>query len=185
MEDRRSQDKSDAGSFGEKARGRFVSVWQAGRGWVSTNRLKSVVISGVLAVIFGAVLWLAPSMTGSHSQDFGVSLDMALQALDDGRYVQAKTLAHGLRSNVALPSDQLGGPAFVLGAATVREANEIWTRNKKDTFLLASRYLEEARDRGFPRDRRAQGLYLLGYSLYESGQYAACRPHLRDAAKDA
>ncbi|HOM19094.1 MAG TPA: hypothetical protein PLQ00_17320, partial [Thermoguttaceae bacterium] len=42
-------------------------------------------------------------------------------------------------------------------------------------------YLEEARVRGFPTGRRAEGLFLLAESLFHSGQWVAARPVLKEA----
>jgi tetratricopeptide (TPR) repeat protein len=50
-------------------------------------------------------------------------------------------------------------------------------------YLVAARYLEEARDRGLPPGHEAQGLTLLGQCLFRSGRYAESLPALREAAK--
>ena len=70
---------------------------------------------------------------------------------------------------------------FVLGATAAYDARRAWSRQRPQGYLLAARYLEEARDRGFPPGRKAEGLSLLGESLYHSGQIPASRPVLKEA----
>ena len=50
-------------------------------------------------------------------------------------------------------------------------------------YLVASRYFEEANDRGLPAKHQADGMWQLGRCLYASGQYAECLPALRAAVK--
>ena len=96
---------------------------------------------------------------------------------------EARNLAKQLQSQGTLTVEELGGPAFIFGAAAAREAAEAPAKDRTKLHLLAVRYLEEANNRGFPDDRQAEGLYLLGKSMYESGQYSACRPFLFSALR--
>ncbi|OHB84482.1 MAG: hypothetical protein A2V98_19005, partial [Planctomycetes bacterium RBG_16_64_12] len=79
------------------------------------------------------------------------------------------------------PQESLGAPSFVLGAAAAYEAHDAWGSNREQLNLVAARYLEEARDLGFPPGREGEGLFLLGTSLYLTGQAAASRPVLEQA----
>lgn len=139
-----------------------------------------VIATGMLLV--GGLFGVSTLLTSS-SEDEDVTLEMALAALDGGHYSKAKGYAEALRESGDLPPDALGGPAFVAGAATAHEAEDDWRLNKKRIHLLAARYLEEARDRGFPPSRKTEGLFLLGSSLYHSGQFGACRQPLLESLR--
>jgi len=130
----------------------------------------------VAAVVAGWVT-IAAYFSGGER----VTLGQTLAALDEGNYLQARDLAKTLQSQGRLPVEELGGPVFVLGAAACREADEMWSSDRRRYYLLAGRYLEEARDRGFPPGRQGEGYYLLGKSLYLSGQILASQPVLLTA----
>ena len=110
-------------------------------------------------------------------------MDQALQALDHRSFAEAQTFAKRLQAQGTLSGDELGGSEFALGAVAAYEAETSSGKDRTKLFLLAARYLEEANNRGFPANRRAEGLYLLGKSLYESGQISASRPVLLSALK--
>ena len=150
--------------------------------WAAANRVKAGLMAGATLVSAGGVvvLWLALAATGGNSAR-SVTLETALAALDRGDYAVAQELAETLRKQKTLPPDEFGGPVFVLGAAAAYDARQVWTKQRPSRYLLAARYLEEARDRGFPPGRKAEGLFLLGESLYRSGQIPACRPVLKEA----
>ena len=112
-----------------------------------------------------------------------VTLDQALDALDAGNLAEARALAKTLMEQGAATTDEAGGPAFVLGVAAYEEARESWARDKKTPYLLAARWLEDARDRGFPPRRDAQGMLLLGKALYHGDRIPASRPVLGEALR--
>ncbi len=112
-----------------------------------------------------------------------MTMDQILQALDRRAFAEVQTLAKRSQEQGALAAEELGGPAFALGAVAAYEAENSPGKDRTRLFLLASRYLEEANNRGFPANRHAEGLYLLGKSLYESGQIQASRPVLFSALK--
>lgn len=150
--------------------------------WVATHRLKVALLVGALAVSVGGVvvLWLTLASQGGRKSP-GATLEQALAMLDRGAYVEASSVAKALRRQEDFPPSELGGPAFVLGAAAAYEARKMGPKEGSRHYLLAAGYLEEGRDRGFPPGRKAEGLLLLGESLYHSGQTAASRPVLGEA----
>jgi len=142
--------------------------------WASENRLKAGLIGGACLLAVGGVaaLWVLSTATPASQH---ATLDAAMKALDSGAYQEARQLAETLSEAALSPEDPLGAPSFVLGAAAAYEADDAWTTDKEHLYLLAARYLEEARDLGFPPGREGEGLFLLGRSLYLSGQMAASR----------
>jgi tetratricopeptide (TPR) repeat protein len=169
----------------ETSEGRLAGLIALAKGfpaWASANRLKAVIVGCACLVSMGAVVgtWLVLA-SGKNEEE--VTLDMALEALDFGDYVKACELAKQLRGSDTIPRAAMGGPMFVLGAAVSYEADGSLTMDENDYYLLSVRYLEEARDLGFPEDRRAEGLLLLGKNLYQTGQIPASRPVLLDAIK--
>ena len=110
----------------------------------------------------------------------------ALDALDEEDIEKARELARAIRLNRALSYEDLGGPAFVLGAAMVIDARSHQNQlEKRRRFLVASRYLEEANQRGFPSGREKQGLILLARSTFQARQYDLAIPRIEEAAKRA
>ncbi|MBN2579323.1 MAG: tetratricopeptide repeat protein [Pirellulales bacterium] len=110
-------------------------------------------------------------------------LEEVLAALDRGQYAETQALARRLRTQEGLAPEEQGGPLFALGAATLHEALASMPRQRGQLLLIASRYLEEAMQRGFPPGRKGEGLFLYGKCLYEMGQVRACRPVLTAALK--
>ncbi len=162
---------------------------ETGRGfsaWMKAHRLKtlSAIGGGACLLIAAAVAgWLFFAAHNSRPAEDLVSMDHILGALDRREFAKVQTLAKRAEEQGAMAAEELGGPAFALGAAAAYEAENSPGKDRAGLFMLASRYLEEANNRGFPANRRGEGLYLLGKSLYESGQIQASRPVLLSALK--
>ena len=161
---------------------RFGGVVRSARGWMSARRRTiSVIVAALLLLAIGSVaLWLSVSAARLAMKP-PVTLDEALDALDRSAYVEARHLVTRMLETAPAAAESLGGPAFVLGAVTLQETADGWGRNKTSQYLVAARYLEEARDRGFPPGRRGEGLFYLGKSLSLAGQYSDCRLPLKEA----
>jgi TolA-binding protein len=161
----------------------LLGIPRAAAAWAKQQRLKAALLAvGCLTLLGGlptAYLLLAAPRPAAEQ----VTLELALEALDRDDYLEACRLAGKLRERPTLPAEEFGGPAFVLGAAAAYEAESFAGKKKVAQSLVAARYLEEARNRGFPPGRDGEGLYLLGRSLYGSGQFAASRWALREALK--
>ncbi len=152
-------------------------------GWAASNRRRAVLVIIAAGVSVGVVVaggvWVA-SLGRAESE---VALADVLALLDRGEYTQAKEAAETLRGQRTASLDDLAGAVYALGVATAEEADETVGRGRQDKFLLAARYLEEARSRGFPPGRRSRGLFLLGKSLYEGGRIPASRTFLTAALR--
>lgn len=167
-------------------RQRWKSLAGSGRallGWALASRLRGGLLIGGCLVSVAAVVVVYYVIASQGSPGEPVTLDTVLEALDNGSYRDARKLAERLQQQDTLSMEELGGPVFALGAAAAHEAEDTWSKDTSNYYLAAARYLEEARDRGFPPGRKAEGLYLLGKSLYLSGQIPASRPVLTEALK--
>jgi len=170
---------------GPTLRNRLASLGAVARtvpGWALKNRLKASLLGGscLASVIVVVAVWLM--LASAHNQaPTQATYREALDALDRGAYVEARQLAKKVIGRVELPLDKLGGPSFVLGAAACHEGDDTWSNEKTNYYLLAARYLEEARDLGFPPGREAEGMFLLGKSLYLSGRIPGGRLVLRES----
>ena len=169
----------------EKPQGRLAGLIAFARGipaWAADNHLKAGLLAGACLVSTLAVVasWLVMARGEGEEE---VTLEMALEALDLGDYAKASELAKKLSASDSIPRAAMGGPMFVLGAAVSYEADGLLTMNEMDYYLLSVRYLEEARDLGFPEERRGEGLLMLGNNMYRAGQISAARPVLHEAIK--
>jgi TolA-binding protein len=182
--------ETDADRPDEAVRPTLRQRWQALWGalgavpaWAAAHRLQALLVAlGCLLSVSGlAVVWVLLSSHRASAEP--ATLAMALEALDRGAYADARQLAERLQQQGTLSAEEFGGPVFVLGAVAAREAEDSWNKRKAPLYLAAARYLEEARNRGFPPGRNAEGLYLLGKSLYLGGQIPASRVALREALK--
>jgi tetratricopeptide (TPR) repeat protein len=154
--------------------------------WVKNHRGMSIGAIGVIGVVLvGGILAVRTTFKKQTPHKQLATLQQALQALDNRSFAKAEVLAKQLREQGATSSEEMGGPEFVLGAATAYEAQNATDKERPKLYLLAAEYLKDANNRGFPPDRKEEGLYLLGKSLYESGQYRACRSVLLSALNTA
>ncbi|MDY0167531.1 MAG: tetratricopeptide repeat protein [Thermoguttaceae bacterium] len=155
------------------------------KSWAAQNRLRATmaVVAAIVSIfaVVGGGIWVA----GTLRAEKAVSLDEVFEAIDSGSLTQAKELANELRNQNSASLDDIAGAVYALGVATALEADDTWSKDRQQKYLLAARYLEEARSRGFPAGRRGQGLYLLGKSLYEGGRIPASRPFLTEALRAA
>ena len=149
-------------------------------GWAAAHRLKAGLLALAAMLSLGGVAVTALVLMRS-SQAPVISLDDALQALDRGDMADARRLADEYEQKTPEAEVRKGGPEFVRGAAAAYEADRTVSDAKADHFLIAARHLQQAWHKEFPPGRQAEGLYLLGKSLYCSGQIVASRPVLREA----
>ena len=154
---------------------------RAWAGWATANRLRAGLVLGACLVSVAGVVLAGLMIMGERSAGKDATLERALDALDGRAFFEARQLAEKLQERDGLSIGELGGPVFVLGAVSAYEAEDSWSKERTRYLLLAARYLEEARDRGFPPGREAEGLYLLGKSLYLGGQIPSSRPVLLSA----
>ena len=148
---------------------RFFGVLRA---WTNGHWLRSVIVAGTILSLI-AITMAGWAYLASVALDSGqLSCDDILKALDESRYEDARADVSQMLKSGALPRSEYGGPLFVLGAVKINDAETQATPDRRRLeYLVASRYLSEARAYGFPPQRLTQGLYLLGQSLVECGQF--------------
>ena len=162
--------------------GQIVSRLKGVPAWAYYNPVYTGLAGLALVAVIGCGIAWALSFRAHQKQASARLLVAALEHLDAGDYRAARDMAARLRSDKALAYSRLGTPLFVLGAVLAHEAEDHYSAPQRQMlFLVASRYLEESRIRGFPPGRDSQGLWLLGMSLHHSGQYAQSLPMLRAA----
>ncbi|MDR0336675.1 MAG: tetratricopeptide repeat protein [Planctomycetaceae bacterium] len=110
------------------------------------------------------------------------TLQLTLTAYDLGSYSEAKRLAEEVLK-YASPTDvqTRTGALFVLGAATCYIAENTGETDRQPFYLAAANYLRDSGTYGFIPERRTEGLFLLGKSLYLSGELTQCREPLQQA----
>ena len=148
--------------------------------WALRNKL----IAGLaaLSILFalalvGIHIWVR---TVASDVQIKFSAAEALRLLDERQFAQARDMAKRVRQFKRLMAGHEGTLDFVSGAAAAYEADLIENPMfRSRVYLPAARYLERAREQGFPEGREVQGLYLLGKSLYSSGQSARSLPVLK------
>jgi tetratricopeptide (TPR) repeat protein len=148
------------------ARGRFAAIGLA---------------VGAIAFI-GCTLGLALLFRGESGTKREFLPAKALSRLDGGELAEAREVANQLRALPGSTFSERGAAMYVLGSIAMREATEHPSQSQQRIlFLVASRYLEEARIHGFPEGREADGLLQLGRAFHHSGRYAQSIPALREA----
>ncbi len=154
-----------------------VVAWSM-RGW-----LHRAITAALLAAVLGGVLWWRVSSRGTLTGlGEAPTLQRALDALEAGRFEEARTIAAELRNRGGLSYHEQSGPLYVLGTVLAHDAAEQWNEERRRTlYLLAARYLEEAAERGLPKSQQADASFLLGQCLYLSGRYDDAIPVLKEA----
>ena len=144
------------------------------RAWTTGHWLRSVIVACTILSLIGITIggWAYLATVAINAGV--VSIDTALAAYDQGDYEEARSEVGHLLSGDRLPKSEFGGPLFVLGAIKIKDAEvQPVPERRRIEYLIASRYLTEARAYGVPPDRDARAAFLLGRSLIESGQFEA------------
>jgi tetratricopeptide (TPR) repeat protein len=147
-------------------------------GWSRAHRWKAALIGLACLASLGGVVAARLLLVSRAPVAPKLDSELLFRTLRQGNYTEAKRQAEELRRHPQATGAMIATAAFILGAATSAEADQIWGGDKKTFYLLAARYLEEARDGGFPDGRQGEGTYLLGRCLALGEQYAASRPVL-------
>ena len=144
---------------------RLVYAPRAALAWMKSNRLAALVLALASLASVGGLVIVTLMIAAGRQLEPTITLQQCFDALDQGRYDEAISLAETLRQQ-SQAEELPGGALYVLGVAMARQAGEALLKQRENKYLLAANYLEQARREGFPPDRQAEGLYLLGKALY-------------------
>jgi tetratricopeptide (TPR) repeat protein len=151
---------------------RLLSLFGKLRAWATGHWLRGMAVAGTILVLIAATMAGWAYLASIALRSGVVSLDVALRALDQGRYAEARSTVGRILKTRGLSRSKYGGPLYVLGAIKAHDADiQSAEAKRRIEYLVASRYLNEANRYGIPAGRETHGLFLLGKSLLESGQY--------------
>lgn len=161
-----------------------ASALQRAGSWIKSRKLRTALLGTLgltsLVIMFG--IWSYVGHVAVLDTKI-VTLAMALEALDQQKYEEAKNLITRLQTQPG--AEDIGGSLFVLGAVKAYQADAEWSvERQRATHLVAARYLQKAREVGVPPDRHMQLLYLLGSSLVQGNQAQQGIKVLREALAD-
>ncbi len=152
------------------------------------NRLLAVVVLcgtgmiGLCGVLVGYRLLTSPRAHWNADQ----LVARTLAALEAGDDIQASRAVAQLRRMTESGRAQKGYLPFLIGVAVSHEAAQLTSGADQATlYLVAARYLEEARAYGFPPGHVDEGRYLLATCLFQSGRYDESLPALRAAFRSS
>ena len=164
------------------ASGLAARCWALAHWLLATRRRALLTIGWLVVGIIGGTVGLTLALWPASRPAYMRQLAQAFAKFDAGDAKEARRLAADLLSNPNARFDDQGGAYFILGALTVAEADQqISAEKRRLLFLVAARYLDEARIRGVPQTRDRQALWLHCRALHDGGRYARSVPVLREA----
>ena len=139
--------------------------------WATSSKLRMAVAALTVLLLLGVTV-AAFSLAEQYAEEV-VERDyvqLALKALDEGRYNDAKSLIGQMQQQAASPR-QLSSALFVLGVVKAQEAEaEVAASRRRAMHEIAVRYLTKALKLELDESRRGQASFLLGKSLVRCGQ---------------
>lgn len=148
--------------------------------WAKDHFLIAVIIGFISVLLFLVAFGLTIRYIVNYINR--PTVETAIAAYDLGAYGEARRYAETVLKFT--PPEDMKTKAmlnFIIGASTCTIAEISWTDNRQPFYLAASNYLAEANRLGFPPERRAEGYFLYGKSLYLSGELTQCKEPLKFA----
>ena len=147
--------------------GRIARVLQ----WATGSKLRMAISALTVLLLLGGTV-AAFSLAEQYAEEV-VERDyvqLALKALDEGNYNDAKSLIGQMQQQPASPR-QLSSALFVLGVVKAQEADaEAAASRRRAMHEIAARYLKKALKLELDESRHGQANFLLGKSLVRSRQ---------------
>lgn len=142
--------------------------------------LRGILLLALPVAMIGGMVVLAALFSGKRTEK--ATLEAALAKLDAGEFGDARRIAAEVRTSKDQSFATVGGSFFVLGMVMAEDARQhVNSHERQMLHLIASRYLEESRIRGFPPGHEKEGLLMLGRSLHRGGRFQASIPILKEA----
>lgn len=164
---------------------RRVSLWGQIRHfptWCRNNPVRAAIAGSLLLAMIG-MIW-AGSRTVLEAAKTPppppiIPLEEAYKALDEKDYPRARKFALQAVKERKGHLELMSEPLFVLGVSIARSADLHWhPAERRPLYTIAARYLEQARNRGFPEKREKVGHYELGRCLHYADRFAESIPEL-------
>jgi len=151
-----------------------------------TTRRKVIVLGGVGAAFIGTVVTLTLIFWPSEQLlTPAQKLEQAFGELEKGNRLVARQLAAKVLAETGSNYTDHGGAYFIVGALTLLDATEQPNAEKRQMLnVVASRYLEEAHNRGVDEPRRRELLLMLGRALHDAGRFSRSISILREVLQD-
>lgn len=162
----------EAAAHAEPARSRgFNARLIALLNWGRASRLRKALVGGLIFSVLGSILTVWSYLAHlAVSDEKPITLEMALAALDERDFEEAKNLIGKMQQQPQDPND-FGGALFVLGAVKAFQAEGEWSpARQRAMHLVAARYLQKAAALEVPPERESQLVFLLGQSLIRSNE---------------
>jgi tetratricopeptide (TPR) repeat protein len=150
---------------------RLIRVLGSLRAWAYGHWIRGVIVAATMLTLIGLTIGGWAYLANVAIRTGELDAEGAMKVFDEGRFEEARTGVGRMLTNGRLERSEFGGPLLVLGAIKTKDAEDQPTAERRRIeYLVASRYLTEAKAYGLPENRQAYGEFLLGKSLIESGQ---------------
>ncbi len=139
--------------------------------WASASRLRMALVGSVAITLLGGVFAVWSYLAHlAVDQEPPATLEMALEAMDNREFEEARILIGRMQRHPQDPDD-FGGGLFVLGSVKASQAESEWSAaRQRAMYLVAARYLQKATVLEIPAERESQLVFLLGKSLIRGSQ---------------
>lgn len=172
----------------QDAQARRESRWQQAqrmltkiRQWIRQHPFRALV--GFLSLILlGGLIHLGLETLRFSGITVAPSAQRAVDLLDQDEFEGAERMARRLGDGEHLEPAAQALRFYVLGHVVARDAGKATLESeRRRLFQVASRYLEEGHKIGWPTERHSQAVWMLGYTLFHSGQATASLPYLLES----
>lgn len=156
------------------------------RAWAMGHWLRSIIIASAILMLIGITIGGWAYLASVALKAGEPTAAQALLALDEKKFEDARHIVTRILSSSRVPTNEYGVPLLVLGCVKMHDAEQqSMPDRRRGEYLIASRYLTEARVYGLPGIRELQGSYYLGKCLIESGQFDEGIRVLDEIAQDS